>query len=63
MDIDLLYRIGGLAIGILLAFSGISFFTRGKRKSARARREALNLLAKDYWRRPAKMRRSRSKAA
>jgi hypothetical protein len=63
MDMDILFRIGGLAIGILLAFTGISFFTRGKRKAARARRETLNRTAADYWRRPAKIRRSRSKAA
>jgi hypothetical protein len=62
MDMDIVYRIGAMAFGLLLAYGGVTLITHRPRKAAKARQLELSRANADYWSRPARIRRSRSKS-
>jgi hypothetical protein len=59
MDTELLYRIAGLAVGLLAAFLVMNLATLGQRKAAKARHAELNRTQGNYWARPSRMKRRR----
>jgi hypothetical protein len=57
MDTDILYRIAGLAVGLLAAFVLMNLATLGQRRAAKARHAELNRTQAGYWARPARRQR------
>lgn len=59
MDVEFFYRIGAMALGLILAWGLMNAATWGQRKAARARREEVTRSNPGYWSRPARIRRRR----
>jgi hypothetical protein len=57
MDTEILYRIAGLAAGLLAAYLVMNLATFGQRRAAKARHAELNRTQAGYWARPARRQR------